>query len=122
MNKVMLMGRLAKDPNFAMTQSGKKICNFTVAVDKNGEGADFIYCRAWEKTADFVNQYFKKGKPIVIEGRLENREYTKQDGTKATATEVICERVNFTISDKQEQQPAQPQQNEIDMLASQLPF
>lgn len=123
MNKVMLLGRLAKDPDFATTQSGKSVCNFTVAVDKVNDGAEFIHCRAWEKSAELVKNYFYKGKPILVEGRIENREYTKQDGTKATFTEVVCERIGFVPNETPKAEPVKQEEKSLyDVYSNDLPF
>ena len=103
MNKVMLIGRLTKDAELRYTQSGTAVASFTVAVDrqyKKGEErqADFINCIAWQKTAEFVSQYFKKGSKIALEGRLQVRSYDAQDGHKRWATEVVVEQVEFVDS------------------------
>ena len=82
MNKVILIGRLTKDPEFRQTQSGIANCRFGIAVDrpfKNDKGekeADFINCIAWRQTAEFINNYFKKGQMIAVEGSMRNNNYT----------------------------------------------
>ena len=74
MNFVLLMGRFVADPELKKTTSGKSVCAFTLAVDKGKDrGADFIDTVAWEKTAEFICKYFKKGSPIVIEGAVQTR-------------------------------------------------
>lgn len=103
MNKVMLIGRLTKDAELRYTQSGTAVASFTLAVDrqyKKGEDrqADFISCVAWQKTAEFISQYFHKGSKIALEGRLQVRSYDAQDGSKRWATEVIAEQVEFVDS------------------------
>ena len=104
MNKVVLVGRLARDPELRSTQSGAQVVSFTVACDrryqKQGEErqADFISCVAWNKTAEFVNQYFKKGMRIALDGRIQTRSYEDQNGNKRYATEVIAEAVEFAQS------------------------
>lgn len=81
MNKVILIGRLTKDPEFRQTQSGVANCRFAIAVDrpfKNDKGekeADFINCIAWRQTADFINKYFTKGQMIAVEGSMRNNNY-----------------------------------------------
>ena len=97
MNKVILVGRLTKDPNYGNSQSGKSYAKFSVAVDrpfKQGE-SDFINCIAFEKTADFINKYFKKGNRIALEGRIQTGSYKNRDGQTVYTTEVFVERVEF---------------------------
>lgn len=103
MNKVLLIGRLTKDPELKYTPSGTGVANFTIAVDrrfqKNGEReADFINCVAWGKTAEFVANYFQKGKQMALEGRLQVRSYDGDDGQKRWVTEVVVEQVEFVGS------------------------
>lgn len=108
MNKIILVGRLTKDPELKTTTSGTSVLNFTVAVNrrfKNKEGnydADFLPCVAYNTTADFVNKFFKKGNLICLEGRVQVRNYDAQDGTKRYVTEVIVENVEF-VGGKNEQ-------------------
>lgn len=104
-NKVILEGRLTADPELKTTQSGVEYCNFSVAVDrdyKNGEEklADFIPVKAWRGSAKFISQYFKKGDPILLEGRIEVDKYTDNDGNNKTFTQVVVDHCTFTISKK----------------------
>ena len=103
MNKVMLIGRLTKDPDLRYTQSGTAVTNFTLAVNRrynlNGEQeADFINCVAWNKSAEFVANYFHKGKQMALEGRLQVRSYEGDDGQRRWATEVVVEQMEFVGS------------------------
>lgn len=97
-NKVILMGRLTKDPELRYTNNKTPVCSFTIAVN-NGYGekqqTDFINCVAWNKTAEFVTKYFAKGKMIIVIGRITTRSWETQDGKRAYATEVIANEVNF---------------------------
>lgn len=101
MNKVILIGNLTRDPELTTTTSGVEICRFSMAVQrrfKNAEGeyeADFLNCVAWRKTAEFVHQYFAKGKKIAVVGNLQSRSYEAQDGTKRYVTEVVADEVEF---------------------------
>lgn len=101
MNKIMLVGRLVKDPEVRSTNTGATTVNFTVAVNrnfKNKDGnydADFLPCVAFRNTADFISKYFKKGSLIGVEGRVQTRNYDAQDGTKRYVTEVVVENVEF---------------------------
>lgn len=104
MNKVILVGRPVRDPEIRYTQSGVAVASFTLACDrryaKQGEErqADFISCVAWNKTAEFMRQYVKKGQRIALEGRIETRSYDDQNGNKRYVTEVIAEAVEFAQS------------------------
>ena len=103
MNKVMLIGRLTKDPDLRYTQSGTAVTNFTLAVNRrynlNGEQeADFINCVAWNKSAEFVANYFHKGKQMALEGRLQVRSYEGDDGQRRWVTEVVVEQMEFVGS------------------------
>ena len=101
MNKIILVGRLTRDPELRSTSTGISTANFTVAVNrnfKNKDGqydADFISCVAFRNTADFVSKYFKKGNLICLDGRIQTRNYDAQDGTKRYVTEVVVENVEF---------------------------
>lgn len=100
MNKVLLLGRLTADPELRQTQNNISVASFTVAVNrpfvKGAERqADFIDCVAWRNTAEFVCKYFNKGKPILVEGRLQVRSYEDKQGIKRRATDVVCDNVNF---------------------------
>ena len=98
-NKVILMGRLTKDPELRYTNNKTPVCSFTIAVN-NGYGekqqTDFVNCLAWNKTAEFVAKYFIKGRMIIIaDGRISTRSWETQDGKRAYATEVVANEVNF---------------------------
>ena len=101
MNKIILVGRLTKDPEVRSTSAGFSTANFTVAVNrnfKNKDGnydADFLPCVAFRNTADFVSKFFKKGNMISLEGRVQTRSYDAQDGSKRYVTEVVVENVEF---------------------------
>ena len=97
LNHSIIMGRLTKNPELRRTGTGKAVVSFTIACDKPGKdaGADFIPCVAWEKTGEFINQYFTKGSQIVLEGRLESRQYETQEGQKRTVLEVVVSQAHF---------------------------
>ena len=97
LNKAILNGRLTKAPELKQTNNGKSVCGFTIAVDRSRdrEKTDFIPIVAWNKTAEFVNQWFGKGDLITIVGRIEVRNYEDKNGNKRTATEIIAEEVLF---------------------------
>lgn len=96
MNHTSLMGRLVKDPEVRHTGSGKAVCSFTVAVDNPGrESASFINCVAWEKTANFLANYFSKGSLLALEGRLQSRSYETNNGGKRSVLEVVVSQLHF---------------------------
>lgn len=106
MNKVILMGRLTRDPEARVTQSNTAVCSFSLAVNRRfkQEGqpdADFINVVAWAKTAEFVSKYFAKGQQVGVIGRLNTRDYTDKDGKKVFVTEVVAEEVYFADSKKE---------------------
>ena len=106
MNKVILMGRLTKEPEIRYTQSQKCVAQFTLAVDRpfNSENAkkeaDFISCVLWGKSAELIGNSCQKGHRILVEGRLQIRNYDGKDGQKHWVTEVICN--NFEFVEKKE--------------------
>lgn len=102
MNQVTLIGRLTKVPELKYTQGGKAFCNFTIAVPRefNREETDFIGCVAWEKRAETIAEYIKKGQRVAIQGRLNVRNY-EQNGEKKWITEVIVEKFEFIETSKE---------------------
>ena len=118
MNNVILIGRLARDPD-VRGEGEKKSARFTLAVDNwNGKekGADFISCVAFRKTAENVAQYLTKGSKVAVSGKISTGSYTKQDGTKVYTTDVLVDRVEFVESKKTEQQPAPAQGSSEDFM------
>ena len=107
MNKVILLGRLTKDPEVRYTQTNNiLVASFTLAVNrrfaKEGERqADFINIVAWNKTGEFASKYFQKGQQVGVIGRLQTRNWDDQDGKKHYVTEVIAEEVYFADSKKE---------------------
>lgn len=105
MNKVILMGRLVADPEFSMTQSGIPKCTFKIAVDrdyaKQGEErkSDFFYITAWRQTAEFVNRWFVKGKPILVEAKIQNNNYVDNNGVQQYRDVIVADNVSFLLSD-----------------------
>ena len=101
LNKIILMGRLTRDPELRRTQSGTAVTSFSLAVDRDfksqsGEKeTDFIDIVAWRSTAEFVSKYFTKGRMAVVEGRLQIRDWTDRDGSKRRSAEVIADNVYF---------------------------
>ena len=102
MNKVILVGRLAQDPEVRYTQSGKAVASFNLAVNRYGQkdSADFIPIVAWEKLAEVIGNNLKKGSQVLVEGRMQVRSYETQEGQKRRVTEVIVQNVEFLGSKK----------------------
>lgn len=101
MNKVILVGRLTKDPEIRYTQTGKAVASFTLAVDRfrsQGQAektADFVPIVAWEKHAELCGNYLTKGQKVLVEGRLQIRSFEGNDGQKRRVTEVIMTDMEF---------------------------
>ena len=100
MNKVILIGRLARDPEMRTTSSGISMTRFTIAVSRpfNQDGnqqTDFINCIIWRRQAENVAKYCSKGSQVAIEGRIQVNSYDAQDGTKRYTTDIVCENVTF---------------------------
>lgn len=107
LNKVIIMGRLVRDPEMRHTQSGTAVCGFSIACDRDivskqsGEReTDFFDVTAWRSTAEFVSKYFAKGRMIVVVGRLQQRSYTDKQGNKRTAVDILADNVYFGDSKK----------------------
>lgn len=124
-NKVILMGRLTKDPELRRTGNQTPVCTFSIAVD-NGYGdnkhTDFINCVAWRKTAEFVSNYFTKGKMIIVIGRISTRSWETQDGKKAYATEVTASEVSFGESKSENPSAAKDDFTPLDEADDDLPW
>lgn len=106
LNKIVIMGRLTKDPDLRRTQSGTAVASFTLAVDRdftNQDGSrdtDFIDCVAWKGTGEFVSRNFTKGRMAVVTGRLQLRDWTDREGNKRRSAEVVADSVYFGDSKK----------------------
>ena len=114
MNKVVLMGRLTRDPEMRFTQGNNTaVCSFSLAVNRRfkQEGqpdADFINVVAWAKTAEFVSKYFTKGQQVGVIGRIQTRNYDDKDGKKVFVTEVVAEEAYFAESKKEQNTTSEP--------------
>ncbi|HDE3528617.1 TPA: single-stranded DNA-binding protein [Staphylococcus aureus] len=112
LNRVVLVGRLTKDPEYRTTPSGVSVATFTLAVNRtftNAQGereADFINCVVFRRQADNVNNYLSKGSLAGVDGRLQSRNYENQEGRRVFVTEVVCDSVQFL-------EPKNAQQNEF---------
>ena len=108
MNSVNLIGRLTKDIEIKKTNSGKSVCSFTLAVQKDKENADFIPCTAWEGTAENIGKYFHKGDRIGIGGVLSTRTF-EDNGQKRFVMEVLVRSFDFLNSKKTEAKQEEPE-------------
>lgn len=130
MNKVILMGRLTRDPEVRYTQStNTQVTSFTLAVNrrfvKEGEErqADFINIVAWNKTAEFVSKYFKKGQQVGVIRRIQTRNWEDEQGQKHYVTEVIAEEVYFADTKKEESTSVPTGENQFEIADDDdLPF
>ena len=101
LNRIVLMGRLTRDPELRRTQSGTAVTSFTIACDRDfkaqsGEKeTDFIDIVAWRGTAEFVSKYFAKGRMAIVEGRLQIRDWTDNNGGKRRSAEVVADNIYF---------------------------
>ena len=107
LNKVFLQGRLVADPELRHTQQGTPVASYRLAVDRgykskdpNAQNADFVNVVSWRNTAEFVCKYFTKGRMMLVEGRLQMRDYTDKDGNRRVAAEVVTDNVHFADSRK----------------------
>ena len=108
LNKIIIMGRLTRDPELRRTGSGTAVTSFSLACDRDfksqsGEKeTDFIEVVAWKNTAEFVSKYFSKGRMAVVDGRLQIRDWTDKAGNKRTTAEVVADNVYFADSKRSE--------------------
>ena len=121
MNNIVLLGRLTKDADIRSTQSGKVVASFTLAVDRpytqNGKReVDFIACQIWGKSAEVLGKSVHRGQRVLLEGRLQIRQYPDKNGNKRTAAEVVADRFEFI--ERKEQTEPQGMEN----FGQQMPF
>ena len=126
LNRIILMGRLTRDPELRTTGSNIAVCSFSLACDrdfksdKGEKETDFFDVVAWRGTAEFVNKYFTKGRMAIVEGRLQIRDWVDKDNNKRRTAEIVAESVYFGDSRPESQStPAAPAPGSFD--AFQLP-
>ena len=101
LNKVSIMGRLVRDPELRRTQSGIAVTTMRIAVDRDYKGpdgtkqADFFDVVAWRNTAEFVSRYFAKGRMMIVDGRLQTREWNDREGNRRTSVEIVADNIYF---------------------------
>ena len=124
MNHVVLIGRITKDVELKKTSTGKSVVSFTLAVNRRGDEADFPNCIAWEKTAEIIHKYARKGSQIAVSGSIQTRTYDDASGKRVYITEVLAREVQLLDSKK----PQEEKQNDdfmtptIDVSSDDLPF
>ena len=126
MNSVQEIGRVTKEIEVKATPSGKSVTNFTIAVPRfrREDGADFLNCVAWGKTAENMGRYVKKGDRIAVSGRLQSRNY-ESDGHKVYVTEIVADEVEFMEYKHKEDEQPNPETNVsgfTDVNTDDLPF
>ena len=108
LNKIIIMGRLTRDPELRRTGSGTAVTSFSLACDRDFKSqsgdkeTDFIEVVAWKNTAEFVSKYFSKGRMAVVDGRLQIRDWTDKAGNRRTTAEVVADNVYFADSKRSE--------------------
>lgn len=129
MNKIIIKGRLAKDPELKKTNSGKVLCNFSVAVGRNFdyEITDFFDCTAWNNNAEFISKYFSKGKEILIDGEMQSDKFTDKNGNDRTSWKVNVNRAEFCGNRGENENTSShnnsaPDIDNLDDLDDDLPF
>lgn len=129
MNLVILHGRVTADPTIRTANSGTKIAGFSIAVDRRlkdkvtgNKITDFVRCTAFGKTAEMLERFWVKGKEILVEGELQQNEYTAQDGHEVKSYQVIVNQVHFcgSKSDTAQSAPEQPVSAEIEQFAAEV--
>ena len=124
LNKIIIMGRLTRDPELRRTGSGTAVTSFSLACDRDfksqsgDKGTDFIEVVAWKNTAEFVSKYFSKGRMAVVEGRLQIRDWTDKSGNKRITAEVVADNVYFADSKRSE--PNENQKENFNALSGRL--
>lgn len=114
-NKVMMLGRITHDLELKTTPAGVSVLSFSIAVDRRYQEqgkdrkADFFNCIAWRNEAEFISRFWTKGRPILIEGELQNRKYTDKQGIERQITEIIVDRACFTGDKAAREAPPLPE-------------
>lgn len=128
MNKAMLSGRLTDEPRISTTTTGKKIARFNLAVNTTKDKVDYPGFIAWERSAEFIENWCHKGTKLIIEGHIQTGSYEK-DGKKVYTTDIVCDRIEFAESKAKDGSEGQPTENQSDKfmdipegLQEELPF
>ena len=102
MNTIILTGRLTKDVEVKQTTNGAAVTDFTIAVQRDKDKADFIDCQAWKKTAEFIGQWFRKGSPIEVCGQIRKDSWQDKEGQTRSKVYVVVDRAGFAPANKEE--------------------
>ena len=113
MNRAIIMGNLTDEPRIRRTASGKTVADFTLAAGRMTEGTDFINVIAWEKKAEFAENYMHKGMKFLVEGRIQTGSYEK-DGKKFKTFDIIADNIEFCEKKKADETTGQPKENSGD--------
>lgn len=128
LNKIIIMGRLTRDPELRQTDSGLSVASFTLACDRDfaAQGAeketDFVDIVAWRSTADFISKYFSKGRMAVVSGRLQIRNWQDKEGNKRRSAEIVVDNVYFGDSKRDSAQQSAPQEFQALPDTTPVPF
>ena len=112
LNRIIVVGRLTRDPELRTTSTGKDVVEFSIAVNKRikpaeGADADFFRVKAWGQTASYVGEYIGRGRLVSVDGRLESRKYTDKDGNAREIVEIVAENVNALDRPREDAEPRQ---------------
>ena len=110
LNRIILIGRLTRDPELRTTSTGKDVVEFSIAVNKrikpqDGADADFFRVKAWGQTAKYVSDYIGRGRLVAVDGRLESRKYTDKDGNSREIVEIVADNINGLDRPKDDAEP-----------------
>ena len=126
MNRVCLVGRLTKKPELRESEGGVKQTTFTLAVNRIKEGADFINCVAWNKTAELIEKYMDKGRELGVEGKIQTNSYEDKEGNKKHVTNVVVDNITFignkATEEKTETNKEEPKKDLYNEFADELEF
>ena len=131
LNRIIIMGRLTKDPELRHTSTGTAVSSFTMAVDRDfkdkatgQKSTDFIEVVAWRQTGEFVSKYFQKGRMAVVDGRLQIRTYEDKNGNNRRVSEVLAEHIYFADSKREDDKPESKAQDfaELSDEDDEIPF
>lgn len=113
MNNVVLIGRMVRDPEVKYSQNGKAVCRFTIAVDRQQEGADFISCVCFDRQAENLSRYIKKGRQIAVAGSIRTGSYEGKNG-KVYTTDVYANSIEYLGSEQNRERPEEPVFQDVD--------
>lgn len=122
MNKVILIGRLTRDPEMAYTRDSTAVARYGLAVDRFKDGADFLNCVAFGRNAEFAEKYLHKGMKVAVEGRIQTGSYTNREGRQVYTTDVVVERQEFCEKKQDTAAPAADPDGFADADADAAPF